>query len=427
MNDTDTRYLELLEKELTPAIGCTEPIAIALACSRAAVELPVDDEITAIELELSSNVIKNAMGVGIPGTDHVGIPIAAALGAFGGDHTKELQVLSCVNEEHIAQAVRFADRKLVSVRRSQEEDKLFVHATLISELHRCTVTIRKDHRNITEVLMDGEVLYQADAPVETLELEEIPETKVCEIYDFAEQVAFEEISFLLEGADMNRRIANEGLLKDYGLRVGRTIRQNIDRKILSDDMESFAVQLASAAADARMAGCMMPVMTNSGSGNQGITVILPVAAVAEKIGADDEQLARALALSNLIAIHIKKGIGRLSALCGATTAAIGAGCGIARLLGGDLQAVYAVINNMIGDLTGMICDGAKNSCSLKVATSVETAFRSALLALNAIGVTGKQGIIEDDIEKSIRNLVALSTKGMEETDRMILDIMVAKS
>jgi L-cysteine desulfidase len=225
---------------------------------------------------------------------------------------------------------------------------------------------------------------------------------------------------------MNRRIALEGLDRDYGLRVGRTIRKNIEKKIITEDMVNFAVELASAAADARMAGCMMPVMTNSGSGNQGITATLPVVAVAEKLDATREQLIRALGLSNLIAIHIRRGIGRLSALCGATTAAIGAGCGMVWLMGGRLPAVGSVIKNMIGDLAGMICDGAKTSCALKVATSVESAFRSALLALDRIEVTCHEGIIEQDIEKSISNLVSISTVGMEHVDDMVLSIMEAK-
>ncbi|MCF7941616.1 MAG: L-serine ammonia-lyase, iron-sulfur-dependent, subunit alpha [Spirochaetia bacterium] len=428
MCDKEDMYVDLLKRELTPAIGCTEPIAIALACARAREVL--DDPklpVQSIELTLSGNVIKNAMGVGIPGTQMVGIPIAAALGAAGGDASKELEVLASVTEEHIAEAKALTLAKGVTVTAATGTDKLYVRSRITNTAGDTSmVTIERSHRNVTEVTHRDEVLVHRE-----LEDLSVPaaadETRIAEIYEFATTCDIERISFLLEGANMNRRIAEEGLLKDYGLRVGRTIKHNIERRILAEDMENFAVQLAAAAADARMAGCMMPVMTNSGSGNQGITVFLPVAAVAERLEVTTDVLVRALALSNLVAIHIKKDMGKLSALCGATTAAIGAGCGIVWLLGGPIQAVYAVINNMIGDLAGMICDGAKYSCSLKVATSVESAFRSALLALDKLEVSGLEGIIEDDIEKSIQNLVTISTRGMEETDRLILDIMVAKS
>ncbi len=420
-------YLDLLKNELIPAVGCTEPIAIAFACARAREVLHVSGElIRSINLELSSNIIKNAMGVGIPGTHMVGIPIAAALGAVGGDADKGLEVLQDVTEEHIAAAVRIVDEKLVTTKRAVVPEKLYVKVELITDDDSACVIIQREHRRITDIIHGKEILFHEGLPIES-RVERPVETRISEIYTFALTCDYKTIAFLLEGAAMNRRIADEGLLKDYGLRVGKTIQHNIDRKILAEDMKNFAVELAAAAADARMAGCMMPVMTNSGSGNQGITVFLPVVAIAEKLAVSEERLIRALALSNLVAIHIKQGIGKLSALCGATTAAIGAGCGIVWLLGGNLQAVYAVINNMIGDLAGIICDGAKTSCSLKVATSVESAFRSALLALDNLEVSGLEGIIEDDIEKSIRNLVKISTQGMEETDRLILDIMVAKA
>lgn len=422
-------YLKLLKKELTPAVGCTEPIAIALACAKAREVLQVPGtEIRSIDLVLSTNVIKNAMGVGIPGTSMVGIPIAAALGAVGGESERELEVLSKVTEEHIAAAKELVVDKKVTMTVAESSEKLYVETTLHTDSDVASVIIQREHRRITDITHQQNIVFHEDLPAEQDDADtESIRTSVSEIFSFATSGSLDSIKFLLDGAVMNRNIANEGLLKDYGLRVGKTIKKNIERKIIAEDMENFAVELAAAAADARMAGCMMPVMTNSGSGNQGITATLPVVAVAEKLEASEEQLTRALALSNLIAIHIKRDIGKLSALCGATTAAIGAGCGIAWLLGGDLPAMYAVIKNMIGDLAGMICDGAKTSCSLKVATSVESAFRSAMLALDEIEVSGQEGIIEDDIEKSISNLVKISTQGMEETDRLILDIMVSKT
>lgn len=429
MRENEQVYLKLLAEELTPAVGCTEPIAIALACARAAEQLEGPrSQVISIELELSANVIKNAMGVGIPGSKRVGIPIAAALGTIGGDSSLELEVLSRVNQEQRRWAEESVDAHLVTINRAQSPEKLYVRATLRTKDQCSSAVIERDHRLFTSVTYQGEILESRPLPeISSVHPREAGiDLRVESLYRFATSVDTEKLSFLLEGVRMNRSIAEEGLLEAYGLQVGRTIRESIEKHIYSDDMEKFAAMLATAAADARMAGCMLPVMTNSGSGNQGITVILPVAAAAEKLGSSEGQLIRALALSNLVAISFRHRIGRLSALCGATTAAIGAACGIAFLMGGQLPHMYGVINNMIGDLSGMICDGAKNSCSLKVATSVESAFRSALLAMHDISVSSHEGIIEDDIEKSIDNLVALSKDGMEAADRLIIDIMVAK-
>lgn len=429
MKENQQVYLKLLSEELTPAVGCTEPIAIALACARAAEQLESPrSEVSSIRLELSANVIKNAMGVGIPGSKRVGIPIAAALGTIGGDSSLELEVLSRVDQQQRAWAEASVDAHLVTIDRATSPEKLYVKATVSTGEQTATAVIERDHRLFTSVTYLGELIEAHPLPdmVSADPREAGIDLRVESLYRFATTVEPSKLSFLLEGVRMNRSIAEEGLLEIYGLQVGRTIRESIEKHIYSDDMEKFAAMLATAAADARMAGCMMPVMTNSGSGNQGITVFLPVSAAAEKLGSSEELLIRALALSNLVAISFRYRIGRLSALCGATTAAIGAACGIAFLMGGQLPHMYAVINNMIGDLAGMICDGAKNSCSLKVATSVESAFRSALLAMHDISVSSHEGIIEDDIEKSIDNLVALSKDGMEVADRLIVDIMVAK-
>jgi L-cysteine desulfidase len=426
--NTESRYIDLLHQELAPAVGCTEPIAIALACAKARKLLACStEELDSIELILSANVIKNAMGVGIPGTGMVGIPIAAALGAVGGRPEKELEVISFVTDDQTAAAKQMVLEKRVHLLRSASVEKLYVQAKIFAGNRSAEVTIARDHRNVIEKRIDEQLVFSQNLPeMDEREIQDGQTSSIVEIFHFIETCDTEKLKFLLEGAVMNRNIANEGLGKDYGLRVGRTIKKNIEKNIITEDMVHFAVELASAAADARMAGCMMPVMTNSGSGNQGITATLPVVAVAEKMESTEKQLIRALALSNLVAIHIKRGIGRLSALCGATTAAIGAGCGMVWLMGGELPAVHAVIKNMIGDLAGMICDGAKNSCALKVATSVESAFRSALLAMDRLEVSCHEGIIEHDIEKSIANLVSIGTVGMDHIDQMVLEIMEAK-
>ena len=396
-------------------MGCTEPIAIALACAKGGELLSAyaqGEPLEHITLKLSSNVLKNAMGVGIPGTDRVGIPIAAALGAFGGTSEKALEVLTGITPEAVAAATQFIDQETdtIDIEVAGTQEKLYIDATLATKQHTVRVCISGSHTHITHLSLDGTPLpVQQDsaapaAQPETPNLSPEQEnplskselltmlncpTSIADIYAFSQTIALDKVEFVYQGALLNKKIAEEGLQHDYGHKVGKTIQRNIARNILSDDMKNYAVAVTAAAADARMAGCLMPVMTNSGSGNQGITVSLPIVAVGEKLQISREKLTRALVLGNLIAIHIKRGIGKLSALCGAGTAAIGAGCGIVCLFGGGLTHCHAVIQNMIGDLTGIICDGAKTGCSLKVASVVEAAFSSALLALdNIAGICG---------------------------------------
>ena len=248
---------------------------------------------------------------------------------------------------------------------------------------------------------------------------------VREIYDFACTADFKDIDFILEDRTLNMALAKEGLEGDYGLRVGKAIREN-QLEVFGDDLMSFAMGMTAAASDARMAGCTLPAMSNSGSGNQGITVSVPIIAYALKYGIGDEPLARALILSNLVAIHIKGYLGKLSALCGCVVASTGSACGIVYLQGGTYEQVCAAIKNMVGNITGMVCDGAKVGCAMKVASGVSSAVQSAVLALRGTCIPSTDGIIEDDIEKTIRNLGAIGSVGMQATDRMILDIMLCK-
>jgi L-cysteine desulfidase len=248
---------------------------------------------------------------------------------------------------------------------------------------------------------------------------------VKEIYAFAATMPYEDIAFILEDRTLNLALAKEGLSGDWGLRVGKAIREN-QKEVFGDDFLSYAMGLTAAASDARMAGCTLPAMSNSGSGNQGITVSMPVIAYALKYGVDDERLARALMLSNLVAIHIKTYLGRLSALCGCVVASTGSACGIVYLQGGGVDAVSAAIKNMAGNITGMVCDGAKVGCAMKVASGVSCAVQSAVLALRGTCIPSTDGIIDDDVEKTIRNLGTIGSVGMKSTDRLILDIMLCK-
>ncbi|MCT4686980.1 L-cysteine desulfidase family protein [Vallitalea sp.] len=417
-------FIDLINKEVKPATGCTEPIAIALCVAKAKEVL--DEDVEKIELLLSPNIIKNAMGVGIPGTSQVGIHIAAALGAIVGESKLGLEVLSKVKETHVNQANNIIDQNRIKIEVADKDCKLYIDATVIGKNNQAHVIIQGGHTDIVFISYNDDVIM--DKLSEVVEVEDY-KVAICidSIYRFVQNTPFHEIKFILEGAIMNKKIALEGLNKEYGLKVGKTIEKNIKNNLIADDMKNYAIRLSAAASDARMAGCPLPVMTNSGSGNQGITATLPVVAIAEWLHKSEEELARALILSNLVAIHIKTNLGKLSALCGVIVAGIGAGCGMTYLLGGDIHNVKSTIKNMIGDVSGMICDGAKTGCALKVATVVEASFNSTILSLGNIEITKTEGIIDENIETCIKNLTCIGSKGMEETDKMILDIMISKN
>lgn len=420
-------FIKIVKKEVVPALGCTEPIAVALAAAKAREVLKVDPERT--EVYVSANIYKNGMGVGIPGTGMVGLDIAAALGVVGGNSEEKLEVLKAITKEDISKSKELVDNNEICVKPKDVPNKLYVEAVCINKNHVARVVIKDMHSNIVLVQLNDEILFEAGNKEEKSEVKNEavqPTLTVEKIYDFALNADFEDIEFILEGAKLNKAISKEGLKEEYGLKVGKTIFENMEKGLLGDDIQNYAMAITAAASDARMAGSMLSVMSNSGSGNQGITVMLPVVAVAEKIDCDDEKLARALILSNLVAIHIKTYLGRLSALCGCVVASAGASCGITYLLGGNLENVIYSIKNMVGNITGMICDGAKTGCALKVSTGVSAAVQAALLAINNIEISDKDGIIHKDIERTIQNIADIGTKGMAETDKLILDIMTCK-
>lgn len=416
--------ITVLHQEVVPALGCTEPITVALASAKAVRELGEQPE--RINVELSGNLLKNGMGVGVPGTGMVGLDIAAAVGALGGNPDLGLETLRDITPEHVQAAKQMLAEGRVHVTLSRDKDVLFASVTVEGKSHTARADIRGAHTNVVLLARDGNTTWE-QGPQDPLKAKYIPELCLADLYDFATTVPYNDIAFILEGARLNSVIAAEGLKKSYGLNLGRTIAANIERKLLADDACNYALMLTAAAIDARMDGAMLAVMSNSGSGDQGITCTMPVVAFAEKLHASEEQLARALVMSNLTAIHVKQHIGRLSALCGTTVAATGACCGIVLLLGGALPQIAMAVNNMIGNVAGIICDGAKNSCSLKANSSVSAAVHSAMLAMADQGVSGEEGIVSTDAEESIRNLGRLTREGMVETDRVILDIMVKKT
>ncbi|MCK9450987.1 MAG: L-serine ammonia-lyase, iron-sulfur-dependent, subunit alpha [Bacteroidales bacterium] len=424
-------YLDLLKSEVVPALGCTEPIAVALAVARAREVLGEKPQV--IELLLSANILKNAMGVGIPGTGITGLPIAAALGAVFGKSSDCLEVLKGLDEEAIAAAKAMVAENRVKIALKKDVEKLYIEAIcrgLNGNISKAIITTK--HANISCVELNDVVLEcSADQAVDEVNnLEKIAQQRlplsVDAIFAFATEVPYAQIAFIHETVAYNKAIADEGLSKGYGLMVGRKLKGFIDRGILSDDMMNNAMSITAAACDARMAGSILPVMSNSGSGNQGITATMPVYSVAKKINADEVQLARALVLSHLTAIHIKRYLGRLSALCGVVVAGIGAACGVVYLLGGKKKEMIYTIKNMIANITGMACDGAKEGCALKVSTGVAAAIQSALLAMDGSVVSANDGIIEEDIEQTIKNLGQIGSLGMMQTDEMLLQIMVSK-
>ena len=432
MTPRHAEIIELLHREVKPALGCTEPIAVALAAAKATEILgshcPQCREGMKVAVEVSGNILKNGMGVGIPGTGMVGLPIAAALGAVCGDPDAGLEVLHRVDEESVAAAKKLVADGRVVVSMAEDCPLLYVKATVTLGGDSASATIADDHDNIVETCFGGEVLFSSASASEGACREKSSREyglTVREIFDFANTADYEDISFILADRDYNWRLSQEGLEHNYGLRVGKTIREN-QNSVFGDDFMSFAMGVTAAASDARMAGCTLAAMSNSGSGNQGITVSMPVIAYAKRYNVDDERLARALILSNLVAVHIKSYLGKLSALCGCVVASTGSSCGIVWLEGGGYEEVCSAIKNMVGNITGMVCDGAKIGCAMKVASGVYSSVQSAVLALGGIWADETNGIIDRDIEKTIRNLGEIGSTGMKSTDEMILKIMSCK-
>ncbi len=446
----ELEIIELIQKEVKPALGCTEPIAVSLAVARSCEALrEIGAEVSHLVVEVSANILKNGMGVGIPGTGMIGLHIASALAVTCGKSAYGLEVLKDLDAAAIEAAKAMVDAKKVKVVLADTPLKLYIKAWAYSGAedapeHSAATEIKNNHDSIVSVVRDGaEILAPSHieplncsgsactsltpgvAPAEektTLDYK----LSVKEILQFAQEASFENIKFILDSVKLNKALATEGLKDDYGLRVGKTILAREHSDVFGSSVMTYAMAATAAASDARMAGCTLPAMSNSGSGNQGITVTMPVIAVAEKMGVGEEKLARALALSHLVAIHIKGYLGKLSALCGCVIASTGSSCGIVYLQGGGYEQVCSAIKNMIGNITGMVCDGAKVGCALKVASGVSSSIQAAVLAMDNICISSNDGIIEDCIEKTICNLGRIGAEGMQTTDRMILDIMVCK-
>ena len=416
----------ILEKELVIALGCTEPVAIALAAATA--KSYAKGKIEEIVLKASGNIIKNAKSVGIPGMTSCGLDFSVALGAVAGDPTKQLEVLDGLTFEDEQSALKLIEDGKVSSAQANTPKRLYIEVTIKTNQGTSKVVISDNHSNITLIEVDGKVVFTGGCENIGFQSdeEELVTLTIDEIVDFVQKVDINNLSLVKKSIVLNRIIGNEGLSGDYGLKVGKTIKENVKKGILSDDIATAAMSLAAAGSDARMAGSTLPVMANTGSGNQGIAVTLPVVAVAEKLQVSEEEMIRAVALSHLITIHIKSKFGRLSALCGVTAAGMGASGAIVYLLGGHLQQIKAAIQNTIGNVSGMICDGAKAGCAMKVSTCSNVAVQSALLALNNQEIKSTDGFIHDDVEKSIESFCRLGNEGTRHTDEIILKLMMEK-
>ena len=380
-----------------------------------------------ITVLLSANILKNAMGVGIPGTGMIGLPIAVALGALIGKSAYQLEVLKDSTSDTVEEGKRFIDEKRIHISlKDGIEEKLYIEVCCEAGEDKSTAVIAGGHTTFIYIALNNDILLSRQAEVSTEAEEKALDLSLRKVYDFAMTTPLDEIRFILETARLNKAAAERSFEGDYGHALGKILRGTYEHKIMGDSVFSHILSYTSGACDARMAGAMIPVMSNSGSGNQGISATLPVLVYAEENGKSEEEIIRALMLSHLTVIYIKQSLGRLSALCGCVVAATGSSCGITWLMGGTYEQVSYAVQNMIANLTGMICDGAKPSCALKVTTGVSTAVLSAIMAMENRCVTSVEGIIDEDVDQSIRNLTKIGSKGMNETDKLVLEIMTSK-
>ena len=421
--------IALIKREVVPAIGCTEPVAVALCVAHACEVAGCNGEHLPekIEVRLSANILKNAMGVGIPGTGMIGLPIAIALGAIVGRSEYGLEVLRDANAEAVERGRQYIDEKRISIDLAEGDvDKLYIEVHVTSPEGSSKAIISGGHTSLVYKELNGEVLLDKRNAHNAEEEDDDESLTLRDVYEFATTPPLEEIEFILESKRLNKAAAESAFSAEYGHSLGRTLRGDRERNIVGDTIFSRILSYTAAACDARMGGAMVPVMSNSGSGNQGITATLPVVVYGEECGATQEQMIRSLTLSHLTVIYIKQSLGRLSALCGCVVAAAGSSCGITYLMGGGYDEVAMAIKNMIANLTGMICDGAKPSCALKLTSGVSTAVLSAMLAMEHRCVSKLEGIIDEDVDKSIRNLTTIGRDGMNLTDEYILSIMTNK-
>jgi L-cysteine desulfidase len=418
--------LDLLKNQVTPALGCTEPIAVALAAAKAREE--IDRVPSLVSVYVSSNIYKNSLGVYIPGTEDRGIQMAAALGIVAGISDLRLQVLQKITTEDTAQAKKLVNEGRIKVYPAADQEGLYIKVEADGS---CEVIIEGKHDHIVSVKVNGRSIFSLNQVIDHDQLEFINKfgrLKISQLREIVEAIEAEKLDFISDGIKMNMHIAEKGLEKKHGLGLGPALKALTQEGILSDDLVNKTRILTASAADARMSGARLPVMTSGGSGNQGIAAILPVVLAGDYRNVTGEKLVRAVALSHLINIYIKQYTGKLSAVCGcAISAGAGAAAGIVWMLNGSDEQISGAIKNIISNLFGMICDGAKASCSFKLSTASGEAVIAAMLALNGVIVSGKDGIIFHTAEDTIVHMGEICARGMKSADQAILDIMMKKS
>ncbi len=415
----------LLKSQVTPALGCTEPIAVALAAAKAREELGrIPDSVV---ISVSPNIFKNSLGVYIPGTEEMGIHLAAALGIIAGVSDLKLQVLQDINSKDITLAKELVRTERVKVFPLADREGLYIK---VDADHVCEVIIEGKHDHIASVIVNGQQVISLNQEIDRHSadfIEAFSSLKLSRLREITEAIEGEKLAFIKNGIEMNMSIAAAGLKQKHGLGLGPALKALTGRGIISNDVSNKTRMLTASAADARMSGVKMPVMTSGGSGNQGIGAILPVVLAAEHYGIDGEKLIKAVTFSHLLNIYIKQYTGKLSAVCGcAISAGAGAAAAVAWMLGGSDEQISGAVKNIIGNLFGMICDGAKASCSFKLSTASSEAILAAMLALNDIVISGRDGIIFETAEETITHMGEICVKGMRAADQTILDIMMRK-
>lgn len=421
----EARILALIQKEVVPAVGCTEPMAVALCTARATENLCHRPE--KITVWLSANILKNAMGVGIPGTGMIGLPIAVALGALIGKSEYRLEVIKDLTPEALEEGKKYIAEHPIDIKlKDNITEKLYVEVCCEAADDRSTAIIAGAHTNFIYEERNATVLLDKRQCLSGEQAEDDFKLDMKTVWDFATTTPVERLRFILKTKEYNLKAAEESIKGNYGHCLGKTMDRPLSHGIFGNSIFSHIISKTASACDARMGGAMIPVMSNSGSGNQGICATNPVAVYAMENENTEEELIRSLTLSHLTAIYIKQSLGKLSALCGCVVASIGSSCGITYLMGGDYTRVCHSVKNMIANLTGMICDGAKPSCALKISSGVSTALLSALLSMEGKHVTAAEGIIDEDVDRSIQNLTSIGKEAMCSTDDMVLNIMTNK-
>lgn len=426
---------EFLKEEVKPALGCTEPVAVALAAARANKEIDNLDELESLKISVSNNIYKNGMDVGIPGTNGAkGNAIAAGLGLICGNADNGLEVLKDCREEDLINAEQLLKDNKIIISCHPEKTGVYVHAVINTKNESAEAKIQNDHSNITMVSKNDKITYQQNKTLDSIHkkspvVEQIGVLNYDQILKLVEEIDEEDIAYIIEGIKLNLEIAEYGLKEGSvsGASFGKTFKKFIEKNNIDFDLGHLIKIYNYAAADARMAGASMPVMSSAGSGNHGITAILPIAIVGREEKKSEEEIAKSITISHLTTSYVKSKIGRLSPVCGCAVAAgAGAAAGLTALLGGSTEQIKLSIKNILANVSGMICDGAKPSCALKVGTASYEAYLAALFALENKGITSTQGIINDSIEKTVNNVGLINGMGMKDMDSVIIDIMESR-